>query len=212
MTIGARDFVISVDLRASILCRTKIISTQLISPVMHFSVFTAIRVQIVFFWIVTPCSILGRCRRLRRTCCFSLQGQIDYNQDAATLHRPRHKCRSQWPRGLRRRSAVARLLRLLVRIAPGATMFFCCECCVLSDGGLYDKLITRPEECVWSRNFVNEDARAHWMLSLQKQTKKHTSQVVGLLRTVGNNEVEGHCLGQQKGCIDIKTIFKYISK
>ena len=29
-------------------------------------------------------------------------------------------CRSQWPRGLRRRSAAARLLRLWVRIPPGA--------------------------------------------------------------------------------------------
>ena len=28
-------------------------------------------------------------------------------------------CRSQWPRGLRRRSTVARLLRLWVRIPPG---------------------------------------------------------------------------------------------
>jgi hypothetical protein len=26
-------------------------------------------------------------------------------------------------------------------------MFFCCECCVLSDRGLCDELITRPEEC-----------------------------------------------------------------
>ena len=32
--------------------------------------------------------------------------------------------RSQWPRGLRRRSAAARLLRLWVRIPPGAWMFF----------------------------------------------------------------------------------------
>ena len=29
------------------------------------------------------------------------------------------KCRSQWPRGLRRGSAAARLLRLWVRIPPG---------------------------------------------------------------------------------------------
>ena len=29
------------------------------------------------------------------------------------------KCRSQWPRGLRRRSAAARLLRSWVRIPPG---------------------------------------------------------------------------------------------
>ena len=54
--------------------------------------------------------------------------------------------RSQWPRGLRRRSTAARLLRLWVRIPPGAWMFVCCECCVFSGRGLCDKLITRPEE------------------------------------------------------------------
>jgi len=53
---------------------------------------------------------------------------------------------SQWPRGLRRRSAAARLLRLWVRIPPGAWMFVCCECCVFSGRGLCDGLITRPEE------------------------------------------------------------------
>jgi len=36
------------------------------------------------------------------------------------------------PRGLRRRSAAARLLRLWVRIPPGAWMFVSCECCVSS--------------------------------------------------------------------------------
>ena len=55
-------------------------------------------------------------------------------------------CRSQWPRGLRRRSTAARLLRLWVRIPPGARMFVCCECRVFSDRGLCDELITRPEE------------------------------------------------------------------
>ena len=54
--------------------------------------------------------------------------------------------RSQWPRGLRRRSAAARLLRSWVRIPPGAWMFVCCECCVLSGRGFCDELITRPEE------------------------------------------------------------------
>ena len=54
--------------------------------------------------------------------------------------------RSQWPRGLRRRSTAARLLRLWVRIPPGAWMFVCRECCVLSGRGLCDGLITRPEE------------------------------------------------------------------
>jgi hypothetical protein len=50
------------------------------------------------------------------------------------------------PRGLRRSSAPARLLRLWVRITPGAWMSVCCECCVLSGKGLCDGLITRPEE------------------------------------------------------------------
>ena len=54
--------------------------------------------------------------------------------------------RSQWPRGLRRRSTATRLLRSWVRIPRGAWMFVCCECCVLSGGGLCDELITRPEE------------------------------------------------------------------
>ena len=45
--------------------------------------------------------------------------------------------------GLRRRSAAARQLRLWVRIPPGAWMFDCCECCVLSGRGLCDELITR---------------------------------------------------------------------
>ena len=38
---------------------------------------------------------------------------------------------SQWPRGLRRRSSAARLLKLLVRIPPGARMFVCWSvvCC-----------------------------------------------------------------------------------
>ena len=54
--------------------------------------------------------------------------------------------RSQWPRGLRCRSAASHLLRLWVRILPGAWMPVCCECRVLSGRGLCDELITRPEE------------------------------------------------------------------
>jgi len=58
-------------------------------------------------------------------------------------------CRSQWPRGLRRRSADDRLLRSWVRIPPRAWMFVCCEFCVLSRRGLWDEMITRPEESYW---------------------------------------------------------------
>ena len=55
-------------------------------------------------------------------------------------------CRPQRPRGVRRRSAAARLLRSWVRIPPEAWIFVCCECRVLSGRGLCDELITRPEE------------------------------------------------------------------
>ena len=77
--------------------------------------------------------------------------------------------RSQCPRGLRRRSAAAHLLRLWVRIPPGAWMFVCCECCVLSGRGFCDGLITRPEEsyqlwcvvvCDLEKNLKNEEAIA----------------------------------------------------
>ena len=54
--------------------------------------------------------------------------------------------RSQWLRGLRHRSTAARLLRSWVRIPPWAKIFVCCDCSVLSGGGLCDELITRPEK------------------------------------------------------------------
>ena len=79
------------------------------------------------------------------------------------------QCRSQWPRDLRRLSAAAGLLKLRVRISPGAWMSVCCECCVLSDRSLCDELITRPEESyrMWRvvvcdlGNLKNEEALAH---------------------------------------------------
>jgi len=55
--------------------------------------------------------------------------------------------RSQWPCGLRRRSAAARLLGLWVRIPPVRTwVSLCCECFVLLGRDLCDELIPRPEE------------------------------------------------------------------
>jgi len=72
-------------------------------------------------------------------------------------------CRSQWPRGLRRRSAAACLLRLWVQITPGAWKSVCCECCVLSGRVLCVGLITRPEESyrVWC--VVMCDLETSWM-------------------------------------------------
>jgi hypothetical protein len=70
-----------------------------------------------------------------------------------------HDCsRSQWPRGLKRRSAAAWLLGSRLRIPLGAWTFVSCVymlCCV--GRGLCDGLITRPEEScrvslyVWSQ-------------------------------------------------------------
>jgi len=79
----------------------------------------------------------------------SLEGKVTilWNQVKSDLTIPNHKpYQSQGPRGLRRRSAAACLLRSWVRIPTGAWMFVCCECCVLSGRGLCDEPITRPEE------------------------------------------------------------------
>ena len=83
------------------------------------------------------------------------------------FHNPKTS-RSQTPRGLRRRSAAARLLRSWVRIPPGARMFVCCECCCVfrerflrradhSSRGIPPTVMRR---CVWSRNLKNEEAMA----------------------------------------------------
>jgi hypothetical protein len=71
--------------------------------------------------------------------------------------------RSQWPRGVRRRSAVARLLRLWFRIPMAAWMSVCCECCVLSGRGLCDELITRPEYHYRLWCVVVCDQQTSWM-------------------------------------------------
>ena len=51
-----------------------------------------------------------------------------------------------WPLPVAAQSSAARLLQLWVQIPPGAWMFVCCECCLLSGRGLCDGLITRPED------------------------------------------------------------------
>ena len=94
--------------------------------------------------------------------------------------------RSQWPRGLRRRSTTAHPLRLLVRIPPGAWMSVCCECCVLPGRGLCDGLITRPEESyrLWCvvvcdlETSKNEEAMARdWAASVIEKKKVTVCQI-----------------------------------
>jgi len=75
--------------------------------------------------------------------------------------------RSHWPCGLRRGSTAAHLLRSWVRIPPGARMFVCCVCCVLSGRGLCDELITRSEEsyrlcCVVVCDLETSSMRRPW--------------------------------------------------
>ena len=99
-------------------------------------------------------------------------------------------CRSQWPRGLRCRSSAACLLRLWVRIPPGAWMFVCWALCVVryrslqrtghSSRGVLPTVARR----VWSRNLEHEEAKAHyravkiqpqWVVTPGKQTNKQTN-------------------------------------
>ena len=72
--------------------------------------------------------------------------QVSLKQWLELLLHIQRPSRSQWPRGLRRRSAAPHLLRLWVRIPPGEWLFVLCECCVLTRRGLCDELISRPEE------------------------------------------------------------------
>jgi len=93
--------------------------------------------------------------------------------------------RFQQPHGLRRGSAAARLLRSWVRIPPGAWIFVCCECRVLSGRGLCDELITRPEESyrLWCvvvcdlENLKNEEAMTR-VGSQRHEKKLHTHRLM----------------------------------
>ena len=91
------------------------------------------------------------------------------------------RSRSQWSRGLRRRSVAARLLKSWVRIPPEAWMFVCCECCLLSGRGLCNELITRPEEsyrlwCVVVCDLETSRMRRPWPALGCSATKKNTSR------------------------------------
>jgi hypothetical protein len=80
--------------------------------------------------------------------------------------------RSQWPRGLTRESAAARVLGLRVRMQPKAWMSVCCECCLLSGRSVCEGPIPRPQKSyrVWcARVCVAEcDRRNNNSIHLQR--------------------------------------------
>jgi hypothetical protein len=76
--------------------------------------------------------------------------------------------RSRWQRGLRRRSAAARLLRLWVLIPLGTWMFVCCEWCESSNRDLSDELIIRTEQSYWAWCVVVCDLETSRMVKLWK--------------------------------------------
>ena len=65
------------------------------------------------------------------TCCQIKDTALTSCTDGNLFPVTSNTSRFQWPLGLRRRSSAPRLLRLWVRIPPGAWMFVCCECYVL---------------------------------------------------------------------------------
>jgi hypothetical protein len=96
-------------------------------------------------------------------------------------------CQSQRSRGLRRRSAAARLLRSWVRIPPGVWMYVCC---VLSGRGLCDELITHPEEsyrplCIIVCDIETSRMRRPWPAlgrrATAKKKEKNMYYVINLL-------------------------------
>jgi hypothetical protein len=90
--------------------------------------------------------------------------------------------RSHWPRSVRRRSPVARLLGLWFRIPPEAWRSVSWECCVLSGRGLCDELITRPEEsyrtcCVVVCDRGTSKTRRPWLAIGRNATKKKSASL-----------------------------------
>ena len=80
------------------------------------------------------------------------------------------------------RPVAAHLLRSWVRIPPGAWIFVCCECRVLSGRGLCDELITRPEEsyrlcCVVVCDLETSRMGAPYIYDISRLRVKHTQEI-----------------------------------
>jgi len=88
-------------------------------------------------------------------------------------------CQSQWSCGLRRRSAVVRLLGLRVRIPPGHGCPSLASVMFLSDRGLCNGPITRPEQSyqVW-RVWVLVLPHPRWWGKQGRKTQQERRQRV----------------------------------
>jgi hypothetical protein len=121
----------------------------MVQPVAVYGSATWVMTEIMLYQaMVQPVAVYGSATRVMTEmgmkCLGTYMGEQNVKRDIWTGGTARSL--SQWPHGLRRRSAAARLLRLWVRILLRAWIFVYCECCVLSGRGLCDELITRPEE------------------------------------------------------------------
>ena len=87
------------------------------------------------------------------------------------------------------RPQAAHLLKSWVRIPPGAWIFVCCECRVLSGRGLCDELITRPEEsyglcCVVACDLETSRIGAPYIYDISNlRVKGHQPNTYSVLRT-----------------------------
>jgi hypothetical protein len=43
---------------------------------LKFEVFTAVRMMMLFFWVLEPCGLVGRGQRFGETYCLHIQGRI----------------------------------------------------------------------------------------------------------------------------------------
>ena len=90
---------------------------------------------------------------------------------------------SRWdsnPRSQQASGRAAGLLRSWVRIPPGAWIFVCCECRVLSGRGLCDEVITRPEEsyrlcCVVVCDLETSRMGAPYIYDISRLSFKHVN-------------------------------------
>ena len=109
--------------------------------------------------------------------------------------------RSQWPISLRRGSAATRLLRLWVRIPPGAWMSVSCECCVLSGRALCDGLVIRPDESyrMWLRlNVISKpQRRGLGPLGMSSNEKGLINPTYNNLQRVDIRKLQGNALDLQ---------------